>query len=637
MLSCDWYDLLTIDSFDNPILPTSTQEPVVTYQASSPSEEKEAPFQFDLAALLADPAAQSSSGTTVSSDKQQPPITPTPRGLLSTALHKDEPWLNFPAQPRKRKSAKGDWYINTNLHSLLTKGTLACPHPHDNAQKTQGYREFVRAYAEHVGKSQNACLKTCWPIWREAPNDDKEAWYFIADLTKALYTHCDATKKRIRIPLPSGEKYAKSQGHDVQDPDVSESWGVLLTYHTNIGQEDPEAQLLAKESRSIDELVQGLKELPDYKESFEQFQSFVEDLGSHKQFPTWACCMELNTHARQGSKVHLHAFLGQDCSYFNFATFYRKVVLKLSDVIWQGIKPHVQIMRPMGKNGMQLSSAHGLYYVMAPKIGQLYQAGSKIPHEQFAVLPRTILGLWQARKLTSQNARTELIKTRARGIQGACDLIQYVDNEVSMDAHQEELQSLRSKLRGAMVRFIEHRQVNAWKLQYQPSLRGSQHRYKLLLLRGPSRAGKSMYARHLFGDENTLLINFQGLSDTLPDLRHFKRNKHKAIILDEANPLQVLSNKALLQAQIEPVQMAQSQCGVFRYFLWVYGVAFILCSNKFSLEPNGAKVTEEDSEWLKANIEVAELKPGEKWYIESKPVVHASCNVPSKGVKRPLK
>ncbi len=62
--------------------------------------------------------------------------------------------------------------------------------------------------------------------------------------------------------------------------------------------------------------------------------------------------------------------------------------------------------------------------------------------------------------------------------------------------------------------------------------------------------------------------------------------------------------------------MAQSQCGAHRYFVWVYGIAFVLCSNKFSLEPDPVlNITAEDSEWLKKNIKPADLQGDQKWYI----------------------
>ena len=87
-------------------------------------------------------------------------------------------------------------------------------------------------------------------------------------------------------------------------------------------------------------------------------------------------------------------------------------------------------------------------------------------------------------------------------------------------------------------------------------------------------------------------------------------------MFDECNPKQILANKAFFQAGIEPIQMAQSHCGAHRYFVWVYGIAFVLCSNKFSLEPDPVmNITEEDSEWLKKNIKPADLQGDQKWYI----------------------
>ena len=138
--------------------------------------------------------------------------------------------------------------------------------------------------------------------------------------------------------------------------------------------------------------------------------------------------------------------------------------------------------------------------------------------------------------------------------------------------------------------------------------------------------GKTQFAKSLFGPLATLVVQCQGKGDALPDLRHFRRNVHKCIIFDEVRPEQVLANKALLQAAVEPVQMAQSQCGAFRYNIWVYGVAFILCSNAFPLEANES-LNEPDAEWLRKNITLAELPKGEKWFVPS-PTGQAEATTP---------
>ena len=80
--------------------------------------------------------------------------------------------------------------------------------------------------------------------------------------------------------------------------------------------------------------------------------------------------------------------------------------------------------------------------------------------------------------------------------------------------------------------------IQQWQLQYLVP----QERFKMLILYGPSCTGKSRLARHLFGEQDTLVIDVQHAAH--PDLRPYVRHKHKAILLDEvSSPSFVIANK----------------------------------------------------------------------------------------------
>ena len=61
---------------------------------------------------------------------------------------------------------------------------------------------------------------------------------------------------------------------------------------------------------------------------------------------------------------------------------------------------------------------------------------------------------------------------------------------------------------------VEHPMIDAWKQQYAQSNYGKIRRFKLLLLRGASQAGKTMRAEAIFGQGQTLILNCQGLDQT---------------------------------------------------------------------------------------------------------------------------
>ena len=144
-------------------------------------------------------------------------------------------------------------------------------------------------------------------------------------------------------------------------------------------------------------------------------------------------------------------------------------------------------------------------------------------------------------------------------------------------------------------------------------------RYITLLLRGGTQQGKSMMAKHLMGEDATLLVNCQGLGSVLPDLSALNDPDHKyrAVVYDEISWKQVTNNKQVFQAPNEMVALGQSACNQHRYQINPFGVAMICCSNDFPMSVAEGLEKEEDEEWLKGNVAVVELPAGSTWFKAS--------------------
>lgn len=233
--------------------------------------------------------------------------------------------------------------------------------------------------------------------------------------------------------------------------------------------------------------------------------------------------------------------------------------------------------------------------------------------EDFPVHPKSVHGLWQARKMGHEDARRELIKTRARGIEGAIRTISLVEEHERMVAEEAWRAEVEAELRQRMRPWRSFRIVEDWKAQFAPEVAKTLFRFKLLLLRGRTRAGKSLFSSEIFGAERTLILHCQAGTTALPQLKGFSRAKHQAIVLDEASPAHVLANRAVLQSTSKGAQLGQSQCGQHEYTVWLHGIAWILTSNEFPFEGEWGS---EDTSWLRENICVLELGPNEKYYME---------------------
>ena len=104
-----------------------------------------------------------------------------------------------------------------------------------------------------------------------------------------------------------------------------------------------------------------------------------------------------------------------------------------------------------------------------------------------------------------------------------------------------------------------------------------EERYKMLVLHGPSRTGKSRLARDLFGMSRTLVVDVQHAEH--PDLRSYDRRRHVAILLDEvASPAFIVNNKKLLQAHVDGAILGQSATQMYTYeiFLWRTPIIFTI-------------------------------------------------------------
>lgn len=243
--------------------------------------------------------------------------------------------------------------------------------------------------------------------------------------------------------------------------------------------------------------------------------------------------------------------------------------------------------------------------------------GARSVSQEYGVTAKMVHDLWQPGKLSHDAARQALLASRCMGADKMYGLVDWVDRQEQKRQIASSSQVLKEQLEGTLGAFRSHPNILAWQKQYSPEIKSQTLRFKPLLLQGQSQSGKTRKAISLFGHARTLIVNCQGLKEHLPSLRDFDSERHSCILFDEVSSRQVLANKMVFQGGVDPVTLSQSACNAHSYDVWLHGVPMVLCSNDFQMEDRlGQPMSEDELDWLCANIVDASLPSGVTWFFE---------------------
>ena len=138
----------------------------------------------------------------------------------------------------------------------------------------------------------------------------------------------------------------------------------------------------------------------------------------------------------------------------------------------------------------------------------------------------------------------ELILKCVSGARRFVDEISLAEREIERRTVQIARESALSQLRTTVKPFKTFAAIEAWKSQYGIM----RWRYKFLVLEGPSRMGKTQFARSLIEPAASEVLELNCNSGEEPDMRGFVWSKHKLVLYDEAHPHMVTRQRLLLQA-----------------------------------------------------------------------------------------
>ena len=184
----------------------------------------------------------------------------------------------------------------------------------------------------------------------------------------------------------------------------------------------------------------------------------------------------------------------------------------------------------------------------------------------------------------------------------AVEAVQLREAEASLRREQAEiLVSLQPLQKPFLPEVITA--VTSWAEQYETL----QSRYRFLVLKAPSRAGKSTLAKclHLVLPRSIhgppFVQTVQNAQQA--ELQQFDRKTHGFILFDNCNDQSfVLTQRALFQANPDFHRLSQSQTNIFSYQVFLFRVPIVLTIDE-------SAHWDDEEPWIAANQHLVEL-PG---------------------------
>jgi len=270
----------------------------------------------------------------------------------------------------------------------------------------------------------------------------------------------------------------------------------------------------------------------------------------------------------RGSSNHFHVFLERmkqiDCSSKHFNLF--------------DCNPNAQPNLCKG-SGFRLAADRGHFYVYCEyKNTHLESQATWMPCEDYVVRSKWIMDLWGKNKINDDQVIPCLAHYKCLTPATEAQIRMSVARKKSDDKALHK-RARMARLTSTLQTFIPNSHVDSWKLSYDTE----SFRYKFLTLVGPSRLGKTQYARSLFTNPfvHSDSICWHG----------YDEDHHSCVIFDDVKSIwkYVSDNRALFQAAGD-VTVQTSATNLYAICVDVFAKPLIITTN-----------SEPTSDWAIAN------------------------------------
>ena len=246
------------------------------------------------------------------------------------------------------------------------------------------------------------------------------------------------------------------------------------------------------------------------------------------------------------------------------------------------------------------SSWSGFFYCcLKEKKGTVFSEATKAPFTKFLVNPAWIMSMTQAGKLECAVARELLVKC-VNASRHVKELEQH-----EMELEKEAVKVAMGEAQRLLGKTLKQQKFYDKAAAFTQQFDVAQHRYKFLVLSGPSQVGKTAFARSLCEPRKEAL-EINCASGEEPNLRAYRLRLHDLILFDEIVAKQVADQRKLFQAQSAPVQLGCSATNCHSYDVFVWRKKLVLASNNWHTSLSA--LSPGDQEWIHANSIVLDVE-----------------------------
>lgn len=338
----------------------------------------------------------------------------------------------------------------------------------------------------------------------------------------------------------------------------------------------------------LDGLVKHIRQQPSASLVWNDFLEYCKELANELHCSDWAASAEVCTSTYECSsegRLHLHVWLRSN----------RRLWIPASSLLVfrdsQGVQSNIMAGQP---SSARQAGFQGALYLSERKIGSVFSFSTRRMFSDYIIQPVWVLNLLQCRKITHATAKSLIVKS-CQNVSKYMQDLQVLEEEQARCQAEAASRRVLSALNDMAKPFHCLPEVEEWKKQFE----GEAFRFKFLVLEGPSRIGKTVFARMTLTPPGREFYELNCAGEADLNLRGLQPLRHGLVIFDEISPVQVIRQKKVFQAGPTEIQLGQSSTSVFGYSKWLYKMRMVCCSNVWSSVLR--HLPHDDHDWLVKN------------------------------------